>query len=922
MHFGAGRRRRSRALGRAVNILAAVAISAVLLGVLGFGYGGIPALGPALDPGRGVWTSAAGGEPVRSQTLSLPGLQQPVTVTFTADGVASIDAATDHDMFLALGYVHASFRLTEMDEERRLGEGRLAQLAGPSDLASDKFELRLGLLRTAQLEWAQMPKDGMAAQALIAYAQGVNDDIAQVRASGQWPATFTLAGVYPAAWTPVDSLVIQGVLTQELDFTSTPLDYALLERSLGAARTMAWFPVIAPNAQPPYDPGPYPTLPLTPLPPAIASTTSDFTAPDIPASDIPAPDIPAPDIPAPDIPAPDNPALDNPAPDNPALDNPALDNPLLDSTVSDNPPAENLAPAASTTARSPITAAEAQAASTLLAQLSQLPPSQLHEYPDSNAWAANGPAINGGGALLAGDPHLPQTLPSVWYEVAMSAPGFDVAGVSVPGVPGILIGHNTSIAWSLTDTQNQATFFYTERTKPGEYYWDGKWRPMQVVHYDIPVRGAATVHLAVDLTVHGPIMTQVGQTTSVDWMGNVPSPDLQALLTVDKSADFAQFKSALAGWHAPSQNFVYADAAGNIGAISPGYYPQVGPACQPWLPMPGTGACDIRGVIPYNAIPQVYDPPSHVLATANQRPVTAAYPYYIGTSANFFDPGYRAATIYAALKNRPAPLTAASFAAVQGSLTDQLAAVMVPKLLSALAGASLSYPERAVVPLLQTWNDSMATQSAAATVWWSFWGDYLLAVFQPWWTHAKVRTGKDPGGLSVSVGQFSLDEDLQAWTLNDPANPAFSLPSGAQRTAPQVMRQAFATAVAHLSKTLGDAPASWSWGRIHSREFPAVSGANGLGYGPRPAGGDLFTPDAADGGLTASTGPSWRMIVTLSRSGVTAEGIYPGGQSENPASPWYDDLIPLWWDGKYLPPPPPPPPPPPTPPRPLAVDHG
>jgi penicillin amidase len=317
--------------------------------------------------------------------------------------------------------------------------------------------------------------------------------------------------------------------------------------------------------------------------------------------------------------------------------------------------------------------------------------------------------------------------------------------------------------------------------------------------------------------------------------------------------------------------------------------------------MPGTGACDIKGVIPYAAIPQVYDPPSHVLATANQRPVTAAYPYYIGTSANFFDPGYRAATIYAALRSRPAPLTAASFAAVQGSLTDQLAAVMVPKLLSALAGASLSYPERAVVPLLQTWNDSMATQSAAATVWWTFWGDYLKAVFQPWWTHAKVRTGKDPGGLDVSVGQFSLDEDLQAWTLNDPSNPAFSLPSGAQRTAPQVMRQALATAVAHLSATLGGAPASWSWGRIHSREFPAVSGANGLGYGPRPSGGDLFTPDAADGGLTASTGPSWRMIVTLSRSGVTAEGIYPGGQSENPASPWYDNLIPLWWDGKYLP---------------------
>jgi penicillin G amidase len=107
--------------------------------------------------------------------------------------------------------------------------------------------------------------------------------------------------------------------------------------------------------------------------------------------------------------------------------------------------------------------------------------------------------------------------------------------------------------------------------------------------------------------------------------------------------------------------------------------------------------------------------------------------------------------------------------------------------------------------------------------------------------------------------------------------------------------------VAHLAATLGGAPSSWTWGRLHTREFPSLSGADGLGYGPRADGGDPFTPDAADGGLTANTGPSWRMIVDLSGAGVSAEGVYPGGQSENPASPWYDDQIPLWWDGRYLP---------------------
>ncbi len=255
---------------RVVSLAGAVAVSALLLGVLGFGYGAIPALGPALDPGRGAWTSASGGQPVSSEQLHVPGLTGPVTVSFSAQGLPSVSAGSTHDLFLALGYVHAKFRLSELDAERRLGEGRLAQLAGPSDLASDEFELRLGLLRTAQNEWARTT--GTARAALLAYAQGVNDDIAQVRASGDWPALFTLAGQYPGPWTPVDSLVVQGVLTQELDYTTGPLDYALLEKSLGSANTADWFPVLAKNTQTPYDPGPYVKAPLTPVPPDVASS--------------------------------------------------------------------------------------------------------------------------------------------------------------------------------------------------------------------------------------------------------------------------------------------------------------------------------------------------------------------------------------------------------------------------------------------------------------------------------------------------------------------------------------------------------------------------------------------------------------------------------------------------------------------------
>jgi penicillin G amidase len=874
---------RARRTAKLVNALAALVAAVVVLALLGFGFGTIPALGPALDPARGAWTSAAGGNLPRSQTLELPGLAHPVSVSYTAQGVPSIHAASLPDLSLALGFVQASFRLGEMDLERRVGEGRLAQLGGPGDVASDEFELRLGLLRTARREWAATPRSSPSGQALIAFSRGVNDYLAQVRADGNWPAVFSLPGVYPGPWTPVDSLVIQGVLTQELDFTTTPLDYALLDRSLGEAKTMAWFPVLPPSQQSPYDPGPYRKLGLAPLDTTGSPGPVRASAPVSPAGAAGA----------------------------------------------------TGAAGAAGAAAPAVSPAAATAAAALLRQTDALPAGLIHRTPDSNAWAANGPAVAGGGAMLAGDPHLPQTLPSIWYQAALSAPGYAVSGVSIPGLPGILIGHNAHIAWSLTDTQNQGTFFYNERLRQengDEYYWRGTWRTMRLYHYTIAVRGGAPRHLTVRTTVHGPIMTQAGQTTSVDWMGNVPSPDLAAMLGVSRATDFAQFRAALANWRAPTQNFVYADSSGNIGAISAGYYPQVAHG-DPWLPMPGTGADDITGVIPYAAEPQVYDPPGHVLATANQRPVTAAYPYYIGTSDNFFDPGYRANEIYSYLRGHTA-MGPPGFAALQTSVTDQLATQIVPRLLAALRSASgtgangtgangtgangtgaLTGDERAAERLLAGWNDEMQAGSAAASVWWTFWGDYLSAVFQPWWDSYNVPVHTDRAGLTLSAGQVSLDEDLEAWTLHDPANPAFSPPGtkAGSRTAAGAMRVAFTRAVTHLAHELHGAPGSWAWGRLHRRQFLSLTAPGPLGYGPRAAGGDGWTVDAADGGMTASAGPSWRMIVRWNGTGSAggagaggpqAEGIYPGGQSENPASPWYSDLIAGWWDGRYLPMPP------------------
>src|SRR3984957_2036683 len=371
-------RRRSRIAWRVLRVAIPVLACAALLGVLAFGYGTVPALGPALDPGRGVWTSASGGELPHSQALSRPGLDHPVQVSFTSHGVPSVRAASQHDVYLALGYVHARFRLTQMDLERRLGEGRLAQLAGPGAVSSDQFELRLGLLRTARQEWAAMPRSSPVARDLVAYARGGNAYLAQVRASHQWPAVFSLAGVYPARWTPVDSLVVQGDFTQGLSFTTTPLDYALLERSLGARDTMAWFPVLGPGEQHPYDPGPYRHRGLAPLA-GSGSTALTSTAP---ASTAPA-------------------STGLPAAVRPGRG--AAGRATARQQAPGGPGNRLVAGPQST-----------RAAAAILAAVRSLAPGQVHEYPDSNAWAVNGGKAAGGGAVLAGDPHRAAPPAALW----------------------------------------------------------------------------------------------------------------------------------------------------------------------------------------------------------------------------------------------------------------------------------------------------------------------------------------------------------------------------------------------------------------------------------------------------------------------------------------------------------------------------
>jgi len=802
-------------------LVAALLVSAAVLYASFMGAGPLPALGPAFNPSTGAWTMAADAQ-VASQTLHLSGLAQPVTVTLESDGTAHIVAQTQHDLFLTTGYVHARFRLFQMDLMRRQGEGRLSEIVGSAALDSDKFELQLGLLRTAQLEWSQLPPGDPTRDAILAYAKGVNDRITEAESLHQLDPMFTLLGYQPKPWTPIDTLIVKGDMTQTLNFTDTPLLMAQLVKSLGPGLVSQWFPVLPPNPQSPYDPGPYTA-------PAAA-----------PIETIP--------------------------------------------TVSD---------------------AEAQTAADLYQRLAALPPGLVATGGASNNWAVAGAKSASGGALLAGDPHLHLTLPAIWYQLTMDAPGYHASGVSIPGTPGILIGHNQHIAWSLTDSQNQQTFFYEEQedpAHPNQYFWQGAWHQYQTVSYDIPLLNGPTSHLTVKLSVHGPVITERGQTTSVWWAGNLPSQDFKVILGIGAASNFQEFRDALRDWLSPTHNFVYADDQGNIGMISAGYFPLLPKGSQPWLPMPGTGQYDVTGTIPFDDIPQAYDPPDDIIWSANQRQVTADYPYYVGTASNFFDPGYRANEIHRVL-SQPGKLSAADMMALQTDTRDYLATEMVPILLKALDG-NAQPSDQTAINLLTNWNYHMDTDSAAASIWWTFWQTYISQSFDPWWKAKHVTAARSD--VNDALGQYLEAMALRGQTVCPttgctgpaPACPVAENCPGPSEPAGPHMVAAFEAALATLSRNLGSDPATWTWGRMHTRQLDNVAQISGLNYGPRPDRGDANTPLAANG-FPSVDGPSWRMVVDWGDK--TFQGIYPGGQSENPASAWYEDRVDTWWSGLYRP---------------------
>ena len=746
--------------------------------------------------------------PQVSGTVTISGLSAPVEVIRDEWGVPHIYAQNERDLFFAQGYVHAQDRLWQMEFNRRIGSGTLSAAVGDATLDDDRFLRTIGLRRAAERDWALVDDDTRVI--MEAYAQGVNAYIETHR--GRLPLEFTLVGVDPAPWTPIDTLAWGKVMSFDLGGNyDVELLRARMIAELGEDAAQQFLP--------PYSDG----APVI-IPPEARSYAWLRGA-----------------------------RFDG-------LD--ALTDVLGD----------------------------------------------LRLDWGSNNWVVHGSRTATGMPLLADDMHLGLNMPSIWYENGLHGGRFDSVGFSFPGVPMVIVGHNDRIAWGVTNLDPDVQDFYIEKlddpVHPTQYQFRGEWQDLQIVQETVEVKDQSPVVLDVLITHHGPIMNDVigdlenAEPMALRWTALEDVRLFKAVALINLASNWDEFREALSYWDVPSQNFVYADLDGNIGYQSPGKIPIRAPGHQGLVPVPGwTGEYEWQGLIPFDELPSVLNPPTGFVATANNKVVPDDYPYHL---AYEWAAPFRAQRITELLAADDS-VTVEDVQHIQAQTYSLPAEALRPYLLAVETQDEL---QRRALTEVEVWDLCYETDRTGASV------------FQVWYWFLVQNTLRDEMGddlMDDYLGYASTHVPMMVELMTQADSPWFDDTTTSQvETRDDVVRRSLADAVAWLGERYGKNPERWEWGRLHTMTFVHQPiGDCGIGVLENlfstksiPARGDCFTVNAAsfdfEEPFEMSHGVSQRQIVDLSDLDNSLT-IHTTGQSGQLFHPHREDFISLWQNVEYHP---------------------
>ena len=521
-----------------------------------------------------------------------------------------------------------------------------------------------------------------------------------------------------------------------------------------------------------------------------------------------------------------------------------------------------------------------------------------NEFNGSNNWVVAGSKTESGEPLLADDPHLGLSSPSVWYQMHLTSPEQNVSGVIFAGIPGIILGHNDSIAWGVTNVNPDVQDLYIETVNPNNPYqfeYDGEWYDAEVRDEPIKVKGQDPVDFEVITTKHGPVISEVimgdepaTAVFSMQWTALEPTRELQAVIGFNKSTNWEEFETALEDFNAPAQNFVFADKEGNIAYKANGNVPirKVGTAA---LPVPGNSSeYGWIGYIPYDELPRVVNPAEGFIATANNEVVGDEYPYHL---SNIWAQPYRYERIAEVLEASDT-LTVQDMKDLQMDPTNLYARQYLPSLLTTLEKTvGDSYKE--ALTILKEWDYKDEANQAAPLIFNPLMEQLQKDLFED-------EMPEDVFKMMPGKGQI-LDEMLTKAYKGETV-----LWIEKQGGLEEFVTAAFEQVMQTMTDKFGKKVSKWQWGDYHQLTFNhPIGGANkALGWllnaKKVPVDGSSITVMAADFNVDGHVthGASWRFVADLSDL-QKANHIVGPGQSGHVKSEWYGNQIEDWANGTY-----------------------
>ena len=519
----------------------------------------------------------------------------------------------------------------------------------------------------------------------------------------------------------------------------------------------------------------------------------------------------------------------------------------------------------------------------------------------SNNWVISGEKSATGKPILANDPHLGFTIPSLWYTAHLVAPGLNVIGVTFPGQPFVTLGHNDRMAWGFTNLQSDAVDYFVETVNPSnprQYRHRGEWKAFEERVETIAVRGAKPVDVTIRTTVHGPVMEAAGKLVAIAWTGLRPSREMLAIARLNRARGLDDYLKAMRVLDTPPMNVVYADVEGNIAIASWGDHP-IRARGLGRVPVDGaSGEYDWTGSIPPEEMPLAVNPKRGWLASANGRPTPVGYPHYLGW---MWDPSYRTRRIHDLLA-RSEKISFADMQRFQFDAHDKAAEVFTPVLVEILSKVSaLNAAELQALNILRGWDFVFRPETTAGTIWNRWFERYRHAVWDDEWKSRGIVQPTGSWGYSGDNQREPALEVLEQMTRENPSAVWFDDRTTPQReTRDDIAIASFRDAVADLIRQLGPDPLLWIWGTANRFAPEPLSADPASARGGQVLHGGPFTLNPGGKGEGVPSGASWRQVVDLADLGRSV-GIYPGGESGNPASPHYDDQLALWAKGEYAP---------------------